>query len=545
MPERTSLDEALLQRLPLPLAQLYRRAHNAKTPLERHLTAVYFWEASLKLLAATAVVCYARGGTPDPALAERLQHLARPSLGHWWEFVRLLVPALAERGTAGFGPLRDLLLGRSRDDLPRAAGLDAALLEVLGKPAGARATVRLTELFERLVQFRNKVIGHGAPVQLKDDLHDRLAGALLAGVAEVLSRLYVLAGRRLLHIGEVRQVGGLWLVQRFELVGEMARRIASLELPREAAARLPDGDRVYLDDPARPGDVEALVPLHPLLLYDGDAGTALFLNSRRGKQRTEYLCYTTGSVIERPDLGGEQCALLARVLGMEVGPAQADEWAARSHADEPAGTEPAPAAPRRLGEFELLSELGRGGMGVVYRAWQPSLGRQVALKNLVRSGDTKADARFRREIRALGKVDHPHLVKIFTSGSDGEHWFYAMELVEGAPLALVSERLCGQAASATEVDLPTWQRALSTACDEARRNEKPLSDDPASGACQPPVVLTSTLPSPEQRVDTPACRGSGAATCGTSWSCWAKWPRRRTPCTRPAFCTATSSPGTS
>jgi len=53
-PEMT-IDETLVQRLPLPLAQLYRRAHNAKTALERHLTAFRHWEASLKLLASAAV----------------------------------------------------------------------------------------------------------------------------------------------------------------------------------------------------------------------------------------------------------------------------------------------------------------------------------------------------------------------------------------------------------------------------------------------------------------------------------------------------------
>ena len=66
-------------------------------------------------------------------------------------------------------------------------------------------------------------------------------------------------------------------------------------------------------------------------------------------------------------------------------------------------------------------------MGVVYRAWQPSLGRQVALKKLVRTGE-KSEQRFAREIRALGQVEHPNLVKIYTSGSDGDQWFYAMEL---------------------------------------------------------------------------------------------------------------------
>src|SRR5262245_22469710 len=159
------LDDALVQRLPLPLAQLYRRAHNARTPLERHLTAFYLWEASLKLLGATAVAEYAEQPDPDPQLAERLTRLARPALGHWWEYVRRLVPVLAERGDEAFGKLRDLLLGRSRDDLPRAAGLDAVLRQALDGQGGARATVRLTELFDRLVRYRNQELGHGAAGQ--------------------------------------------------------------------------------------------------------------------------------------------------------------------------------------------------------------------------------------------------------------------------------------------------------------------------------------------------------------------------------------------
>jgi len=65
-----AIDEDLLRRLPLPLAQLYRRAHDAKTPLERHLTAFYLWEASLKLLGSVAIVEYAQAGEHDPKLTE-------------------------------------------------------------------------------------------------------------------------------------------------------------------------------------------------------------------------------------------------------------------------------------------------------------------------------------------------------------------------------------------------------------------------------------------------------------------------------------------
>src|SRR5262245_23262126 len=101
MPDRI-LDDAALHRLPLPLAQLARRAANAKTAAERHSAAYYLWETGLKLLGAVAVVAYAELDDHDAQLAERLKNLARPSLGHWWEFVRRLLPVLADRGDAGF-----------------------------------------------------------------------------------------------------------------------------------------------------------------------------------------------------------------------------------------------------------------------------------------------------------------------------------------------------------------------------------------------------------------------------------------------------------
>src|SRR3954463_15955108 len=154
-----TFDDDLARRLPLPLAQLYRRAHIAKTDLDRHNAAYCLWEATLKLLGSVAIVAYAERGEPAPELRERLQNLARPALGHWWEFVRLLVPLLADAGDEGFRAARELVLGRARDDLPRTAGLDAALREALDGASGARATVRLVELFDRLVRYRNREIG--------------------------------------------------------------------------------------------------------------------------------------------------------------------------------------------------------------------------------------------------------------------------------------------------------------------------------------------------------------------------------------------------
>jgi serine/threonine protein kinase/WD40 repeat protein len=494
-----AFNEDLARRLPLPLAQLYRRAHNAKSALERHQAAYYLWEAALKLLASVAIAEYAALDERDPDLMRRLESLTRPSVGHWWELIRRIVPVLADSGGGdpGFRAVRDLVLGATRADLPRAAGLDAALAAALGAGGGARSTVRLSELFDRLVQYRNRELGHGAAGQREASFYERMGPALLAGVAEILDAVDPLAGRELIHVADVRrQADGSWLIERYALEGETARRLETVEVPGPAASSLPRPGCVYAARGHAAGSAPGgLRSLHPLLLHDADTGVFSFLNACRGPNDFEHLSYSTGRVERRDNLLVGDADPLVSVLGLAT---MADGRSPeRGRAEEPtaesSGLSP---AGRRIGEFELLSRMGRGGMGVVYRAWQPSLGRQVALKVLFSAGDPKVESRFAREIRALGRVEHPNLVKIFTSGSDGERWFYAMEVVEGADLARVCDQLVGSTAS--DVGASDWQRAVSSAYLEARKGEEPIrdgSDTTARGG--PRDGTAATTPPPE------------------------------------------------
>jgi hypothetical protein len=104
-----------------------------------------------------------------------------------------------------------------------------------------------------------------------------------------------------------------------------------------------------------------------------------------------------------------------------------------------------PAAHRplsRVGDYRILREIGRGGMGVVYEAEQISLGRRVALKVLppLVSGDRKVQERFRREARAAARLHHTNIVPVFEVGQDGDVRFYAMQFIQGLGLdAVITE----------------------------------------------------------------------------------------------------------
>ncbi len=91
----------------------------------------------------------------------------------------------------------------------------------------------------------------------------------------------------------------------------------------------------------------------------------------------------------------------------------------------------------QLGDFRVLREIGRGGMGIIYEAEQITLKRRVALKVL--SSQTRESAkqleRFQREAEAVARLHHTNIVPVFGSGSqDGVHYF-AMQLIDGEPLS--------------------------------------------------------------------------------------------------------------
>jgi hypothetical protein len=128
---------------------------------------------------------------------------------------------------------------------------------------------------------------------------------------------------------------------------------------------------------------------------------------------------------------------------------------------------PAPSSPEpvigTLGRFQLRQELGRGAFGVVYRAHDPILDREVAVKvPLFTAHEPALRERFLREARTAARLRHPNIVTVHDCGFDGEQVYIAYELVQGVPL---SDRLAAERPNPRQA--AQWIRALALALHHA------------------------------------------------------------------------------
>ena len=148
---------------------------------------------------------------------------------------------------------------------------------------------------------------------------------------------------------------------------------------------------------------------------------------------TEYL--------ERyPDLAEDLREMLPAMVTMEQ-----IEKDLRNAEESSTGTPGRTAAPplQQVGDYRILREIGRGGMGIVYEAEQISLGRRVAVKVLLSSPGSTGQSleRFRREARAAARLHHTNIVPVFEVGQVGAVSFYAMQFISGQGLDQVLDEL--------------------------------------------------------------------------------------------------------
>jgi hypothetical protein len=226
-----------------------------------------------------------------------------------------------------------------------------------------------------------------------------------------------------------------------------------------------------------------------------------FLERYRQGQRPSLKEY----IDRHPELAAEIKEVFPAMALME-NVALADE----SLAGEPTGEAPATdqKPPEQLGDYRILREVGRGGMGIVYEAEQMSLGRHVALKVLPRKilVDDQQRRRFEREAKAAAKLHHTNIVPVFGVGEHDGLPYYVMQFIQGLGLDDVLDELkrmqVGGTATATGGELRVSRKDVSAA-DVARSLLTGAFPEGERGASAPCF-------SPQQGADAPRSAESGA-----------------------------------
>lgn len=150
--------------------------------------------------------------------------------------------------------------------------------------------------------------------------------------------------------------------------------------------------------------------------------------------------------------------------------------------------------PKQLGDFRIVRELGRGGMGIVYEAVQRSLNRRVALKviNALISDSSQNQARFQREAEAVAGLHHTNIVQVYGSGQDQGVHYYAMQLIDGVPLDQLIDCLIHRSQTTGSLDADRFTSAhavrllmsssktriaATAAAQSAEPNDRPFESD--------------------------------------------------------------------
>jgi WD40 repeat protein len=246
---------------------------------------------------------------------------------------------------------------------------------------------------------------------------------------------------------------------------------------------------------------------------------------RRGEKPTlrEYLD-------RHPDLSDEIRELFPALLMMED---LGDSTGATTGSLPGDGTVAVATRLQRLGDYRILREIGRGGMGVVYEAEQESLGRRVALKVLSAGSllDSKQVRRFEREAKAAARLHHTNIVPVFGVGHQNGHHYYVMQFIAGLGLDLVLEDLRrlreakGIQEAREEHGPPERPVARSRTCLTAAEVARSLvtcrfatngSDPGGSTATEPFDGADATTPPPIHAEDQPAAGSSAVALLGSS-----------------------------
>ncbi len=219
-------------------------------------------------------------------------------------------------------------------------------------------------------------------------------------------------------------------------------------------------------------------------------------------------------VNQHHEAAGEDCKRAVLTEHCERYPHLADdfrEFASLLLRLEAPAPEPAPAWPTHLPDFYIIRLIGQGGMGRVYKAWQTSLSRFVALKIRRGHGPPEEQHRFLREQRVLARLHHSHIVPVHTAGQVGPWQYFAMAYIDGAPLHQILRTTLAHATAHRDGRTPTVAQFAEQLTQTAKRTTR---EEPAEAPPSGTTESYEVVPAPAAPPQGPAPAPDEAAAAG-------------------------------
>jgi tetratricopeptide (TPR) repeat protein len=452
---------------PYPLAVAYDQVQSAREVTAAHASLLHLFTTILKYLAVVVFSQYLRDKVSGEHSLQIVNSLGQLTLSRWNRFLResLNQYERSDQQSLLLMPELSAVYKESSANRPILCNAYNAISNLLeGRRASDVKALSLQQFFDLILTYHDKAAQSGPP-------DPGLCRLLMSALQEVMGMLSFLQEYDLVYVGEVRPQAGRYT---HELTRFMGNRPSRLE-PRLASSPLP-ARQLYICE--RKEKAPAL-SLHPLLIAldadiwflheSGRNGVSEYLSCQTGQARRvritdgEAVTETAATPTVPPVEAGTQAT--HRPVGEGVATAyerglralENEEWTqairflSRVTPDDPQYQDALDKLAearnrwtrgdkdlvgRHLGQYEVVEQLGKGGMAIVYKAHQPSLDRFVAIKMLPSHLMQDEDflTRFDREARTVARLRHPNILAVYDYGEQQGHIYLVMDYVEGGTL---------------------------------------------------------------------------------------------------------------
>ncbi len=394
---------------------------NIASPFQTFNKVLDYFEELIKRLSITAICVYGKNGYNDVKINNSLLKLSIPSLGDWNNFISIILKWYRHQKRTSEPINKETLeelhmVINNKFDDEEFVNLHKQLFSIVESREINIQVISFRSVIDLIIRIRNKVAHGGKP-----------ESEWLRNTSDVMFKI----------INRWVEIAKPFDEYQYYTYNEKTLKPVNSDGETIDYTPLTEIEEKSLFAVKNPHQKTISVNYYPFILYKDDK--FFYLNGNNKLRKAEYICHTDGDNFSDTDvLLKEQIAFFSMLKGQELNKEDLGKTIATSLAELGDVLKNYKADTEKLlgGDFRILEEIGRGGMGIVYKALQVSHNKVCAVKVLPKSiiSDDTIFYRFKKEAETLESFDHLNIVEFIDFGESEDDVYLAMELIDGIGL---------------------------------------------------------------------------------------------------------------